>query len=395
MTIPSLKSTNLFKPLQIGNISLKHRVTHLPTTRFRATAEHVPTDLQLKYYTDRSIAPGTLLITEATFVSEKLGLYRNVPGIWNEEQTKAWKTIVDSVHEANSFISIQLWSLGRTGDPKFLKERGLDFIAPSAIYFDEASQKAAEEAGNPIRALTEDEIHDIIYNQFPNAVKNSIKAGFDIVELHSANGYLLEQFLQPTSNQRTDKYGGSIENRTRIVLEIVDNLINNEGIDPKQLAIRLSPFNTYQGSLAEKEPTHPIATYGYLVSELQQRALKGQELAYLSVVQNAGSNVDFINQIWTGKIVKCGFYSTQDDYTNVIKDVEADDRTAIGFGKKFIANPDLVERLSNDQELNAFDASTFYGYTNYGYNTYPTLNEIGKLEIDEEAEKNHFGKALA
>ncbi|KAK6198110.1 NAPDH dehydrogenase [Scheffersomyces amazonensis] len=395
MTITNLKSSNLFKPLQVGNVLLKNRVAHLPTTRARSTPEHVPTDLQLTYYTDRAVSPGTLLVTEATFVSEGLGLYANIPGIWNEKQVQAWKKITDSVHEAGSFISNQLWSLGRVGDPALLKERGLPLVGPSAIYYNERSQKAAEDAGNHIRALTEEEIHDIIYNQFPNAVKNAIKAGFDIVEIHSANGYLLEQFIQPSSNQRTDKYGGSIENRTRIVLEIIDNLLK-EGIDAKKLAIRLSPFNTFQGLLSEKESVHPIASYAYLLSELQRRANDGNELAYISVVENeptGKANVDFFTQIWQGKILRSFAYSSSTDFTNVVKDVEANDRTIIGFGKHFIANPDLVDRLQNGYELTPFDVSTFYSSSNYGYNTYTSYNH--KLDIDVEAEKTHIGKALA
>ncbi|KAK6463111.1 NAPDH dehydrogenase [Scheffersomyces coipomensis] len=396
MTIPSLSQSNLFKPLQVGNVTLNQRIAHLPTTRFRASSEHIPTDLLLKYYTDRSITPGTLLITEATLASEKVGLYANVPGIWNEQQAQAWKKVNDSIHEAGSFVSLQLWALGRAGNPKLLKEKGLDFVAPSPIYHTPESQTQAEEVGNPIREITLDEIHDLIYNQYPNAIKNAIAAGFDIIEFHSANGYLLEQFIDPSSNHRTDKYGGSIENRTRIVLEIIDNLIE-QGIDAKKLAIRLSPFRNVRGHLGEKESVHPIATYGYLVSELQQRANKGHALSYISVIENAAeygiATTDFISQIWKGPIVRAAAYSLANDFSQLVKDVDVDDRTIIGFGRYFISNPDLVDRLKHGYELTPFEAPNFYTNSNLGYNTYPFYNKT--LEYDEETEKAHSGKPLA
>ncbi|KAK6460596.1 NAPDH dehydrogenase [Scheffersomyces coipomensis] len=394
MTVPSLKSTNLFKPIQIGNITLNQRIAHLPTTRFRATAEHVPTDLMLQYYTERSIVPGTLLIGEGTIPSEKLGILPNLPGLWNEQQSKAWKIIIDSVHKNGSFISIQLGTLGRAANPAILKQRGYEYSGASVIYLDEDSKKLAEDVGNPLKELTEDEIHDIVVNQIPNSVKLSLQAGFDIVEIHASSGYLFEQFIHPSSNKRTDKYGGSIENRTRFLLEVIDNLIYNEGIDAKKLAIRLSPYNTFRGSLGENESVHPIVNYGYLVSELQQRANKGHQLGYISVVENTPerSNTDFISQIWQGVIVKSIAFSESFDLNPVVKAVDTDDRTIIGFGRHFIANPDLIERLKNSLDLNPFDPPTFYSGTNLGYNTYSKYGQ--PLEIDQEAEKLHRGKSL-
>ena len=162
--IAALKDTDLFKPLKVGEHTLSNKVVYPPTTRLRALDDHTPSDLELEYYDKRSKYAGSLLITEATFVSEQAGLYSNVPGIWNEKHVKGWKEITDRIHENGSFISSQFWFLGRVGDAQLLKDRGLDFVAPSAIYPDDTTKEKAEAAGNPIRALTEKEIHDIIYD---------------------------------------------------------------------------------------------------------------------------------------------------------------------------------------------------------------------------------------
>ncbi|CUM56351.1 unnamed protein product, partial [Debaryomyces tyrocola] len=315
--IAALKDTDLFKSLKVGEHTLSNKVVYPPTTRFRALNDHTPSDLELEYYDKRSKYPGSLLITEATFVSEQAGLYDNIPGIWNDKHAQAWKEITDRVHENGSFMSSQFWFLGRVGDPQLLKDQGLDYVAPSAIYPDEDHKKKAEAAGNPIRALTEKEIHDIIYDTYTNAAKNAIAAGFDYIELHGAHGYLLDQFLQPATNQRTDKYGGSIENRARFVLELIDHLTTVVGAN--KLAIRISPWATFQGMKADKDSTHAVTTFSYLLHELQKRADNGNELAYVSIVeprvlgildvevsQQVGDNT-FVGQIWKGIILKSGF----------------------------------------------------------------------------------------
>lgn len=302
--------------------------------------------------------------------------------------------------EASSLSNCGLWVV-LVFQASLLKAEGLPLTSSSALYESEKSKEAAEAAGNPVRALTEEEIKDLIYNQYTNAAKNAIEAGFDFLEIHGANGYLVEQFINPSSNTRTDKYGGSIENRARFVLELIDHLISVVGAD--KLAIRLSPFNTFQGMLAEDEAVHPIATFGYIVSELQRRANEGKELAYINVVDGrfnpdgTESALDnkFIDQIWKGIILRGGNYTYDDknNWANVAKDVDQDDRTLIGFGRHFIANPDLVSRLENGHELNAYDRSTFYGHDNNGYNTYPFY---GSSEVvDAEAESKVVPKSLA
>lgn len=399
MTRAALKETSLFQPLQVGDVTLKHRVSHLPTTRMRATSEHVPTDLQLKYYEDRASVPGTLLVTEATFISEEAGLYAKVPGIWSEAQTQAWKKIVDAVHAKGSYISLQLWALGRTANPALLKERGHRFVGPSALYVDEKSKKDAETIGNPIHALTEDEVRDYVYRQYDNAARNAASAGFDFVEVHAANGYLLEQFLNPSSNQRTDKYGGSVENHARFALEVVDHIVSILGAS--KVGIRLSPYINIQGLRGEDEPIHPIVLHGYLLDQLQRRAASGKQLAYVSIVdrvtegeKNVHFDIGFIQKIWKGILLRGGSYTDDDtNWSLVAKTVGFDDRTLVGFGRHFIANPDLVERLAHGHDLNSYDRSTFYSDHNYGYNTYGWFGEDN--DVNKEKELKRVGVALA
>ncbi|EPY52257.1 hypothetical protein SPOG_04985 [Schizosaccharomyces cryophilus OY26] len=341
-----LEQSNLFKPITVGKNTLDQRVAFAPTTRFRAADDHTPSDLMLQYYSDRAQAPGSLLITEATFISPRAGLYPNIPGIWNDKHVQGWKKITDAVHAKGSYMACQFWFLGRVGSPELLKKHGLDLISPSALYQSEESKKAAEAAGNPVRALTEEEIKGIIYEDYKNAAINAMEAGFDYVEIHSAHGYMLDQFLQPATNQRTDNYGGSIENRARIVLEIIDLL--SDTIGAEKLAIRLSPWIKFQGMKAEEDTVHPITTFSYVVNELQKRANDGKQLAYLSIVEprvqalldanwsdNVGSN-DFIKKLWKGAILQTGNYTYDSpEFKGLKADVNGDDRTMIGFSRYF------------------------------------------------------------
>ncbi|CUM57922.1 unnamed protein product, partial [Debaryomyces tyrocola] len=353
--VSPLKETDLFKPVKVGQHTLTNKVTFAPTTRNRALEDHTPSDLELEYYDKRSKFPGSLLITEATFVSEQGGLYANVPGIWNDKQVNAWKKITDKVHENGSFISCQFWFLGRVADPKLLKEHGLDLVSSSALYPNDDFKKKAEAAGNPLRALKEDEVHDLIYEVFPNAARKAMAAGFDYIELHSAHGYLLDQFLQPATNERTDKYGGSVENRARFLLELIDHLITIVGAD--RLAIRISPWAKFQGMKAEQDSTHPITTFSYLLHELQKRADNGNEFAYVSIVEpRVQGNLDvdkseqkgdnnFVGQIWKGIILKSGNYTYDAPHFKTLLNDISDNRTLVGFSRYYTSNPDLVKRL--------------------------------------------------
>ena len=393
--ISPLGDTPMFKPIKVGKNTLSHRIFFPPTTRTRALEDHTPSNLALRYYGERTKFSGTLVITEGTFPFAQGGLLEGVPGIWTERHTQAWKEIVKKVHENKSFISLQMWNLGRTGDPALLKQAGKPFLAPSAIYFDDESKKAAEAAGNPLRAMTEDEIKDQIYKYYDQAAKNALEAGFDYIELHAAHGYLLHQFIESASNQRTDKYGGSIENRARFVLELVDHMISIVGAD--RLGIRLSPWATFQGMPSVHGEIHPLTTYSYILSELEKRAQKGDRLAYVSLVEprvNGNLDVDkqeqvgsnaFAEDVWKGTILKAGNYTYDaPHFSHAITDLK-NDRTLVGFSRYHISNPDLVYKLQKGLELNPYDRSTFYGRDDYGYNTYPTHDETKR--DDEEAKQ--------
>ncbi|KAG5417457.1 hypothetical protein I9W82_005091 [Candida metapsilosis] len=398
VSVDALGETKLFHSIQVGKNKLAQRIAHAPTTRLRSTADNVPTDLQLQYYKDRAQKDGTLLITEATYVSEGgIGL-PHTPGLWNDTQAKAWKQITDAIRQQGSFSSVQLWHLGRTASPTVLKQRGLPFVGPSAVYTSEESEKEAKESGNELRALTKEEIEHLINEEFPNAARKALDAGFDYVELHSAHGYLLSQFLNPVSNQRTDEYGGSIENRARLLLSIIDKLIPIVGAH--KLGIRFSPWATFQVSEPEGEEIH-----SYILRELQKRADEGNELAYLSYVEPRvsgivdvkaddikGSNA-FVSKIWKGVMIKAGNYTYDaPKFNDLIRDIE-NDRTLVAWCRFFTSNPDLVNRLKNGYPLQHYDRDNFYQQYDWGYNTWNNYGETKKY--DEEAEKKRIGKPLA
>ncbi|KAK6461919.1 NADPH dehydrogenase [Scheffersomyces coipomensis] len=397
-----LKDTSVFKSIKVGQNELAHRIVYVPTTRFRALEDHTPSDLELKYYGDRSEYPGSLIITEGTFVSDQGSGYTNVPGIFTDKHVKAWKQITDKVHSNGSFISAQLWFLGRVATPQVFKQKGLDIVAPSAIFESEYSENKAKKVGVKIRALTIPEIKHLIYDTYTNAAKKAIEAGFDYIELHSAHGYLLDQFLHPVTNKRTDEYGGSVENRARFTLELIDQL--SKVVGANKVAIRLSPWANTQGILAHEDVIHPITTFSYLINELQKRKLAGQELAYISIVEprvsglidvdaedQQGTN-EFVYQIWKGKIVKAGKYTYDAPEFKSIQNDTADDRTLVGFSRYYISNPDLVYKLKNGLELNDYDRSSFYGKSNWGYNTYNRHEE--NSNYDKEKESKVFPRAL-
>ncbi|KAG7880276.1 hypothetical protein KL905_002945 [Ogataea polymorpha] len=380
----SLASSNLFKPIKVGKVELKNRLVFAPTTRYRASKDFVPTDSMLKYYEQRAENNGGLLTAEATYVDFNFGLYPFTPMIKTPAQVAAWAKIIEAVHKQGSYFSIQLWHLGRAADPKFNKEKGVPFVAPSAIYLDQDSEKAAREAGNELRELTIPEIEAIV-KEFAAAAKRAIhEAKADFIELHSAHGYLLDQFIQPNINKRTDKYGGSIENRARLVLEVVDACI--EAVGAEHVGIRLSPYAKFQGSEGVDSEINPIASFGYILSELEKRARDGNRLAYVSVVEpRVSGNVDsndqrkfdtsWIREIWKGILFRAGGYLKENEQS-LEHDVNQDDRTLIGVSRYYTSNPDLVERLKKGLSLTPYDRSRFYNHSsNDGYLTWPKYGE--------------------
>lgn len=401
MTVTSLENTNLFKPLKLTNeITLQNRLVLPPLTRNRATIDSVPSDLQLQYYDSVSKEPGTLIISEATSITPDSGAWKYVPGIWNDRQAAAWKTIVDKVHANKSFFALQLFHSGAAGQVEVLAEQGYPFKGPSdGAYTEEGKLQDAIKYNKPLKGLSVDEIHDIV-KQFGELAAKAVEvSGFDIVEIHSANGYLLDEFFQAKTNKRTDEYGGSIENRARFVLEIADEVISRIGIE--KTALRLSPWSTYNGMEAAAADPHPVVTYGYVAHELQKRVNKAREegkgngFAYLSLVEprihgavdsdkgatNESNN--FIELIYDGYLVKAGNYGKNKE--QLIESVK-DDRTLIAIGRQYISNPDLHYRLKNDLELTPYDRSTFYVNNNWNYSTYGRYGE-GNLYEKDVAEK--------
>lgn len=392
-----LKDTVIFKPITVGKNKLLNRIVFAPSTRFRALSDHSPSDLQLEYYDQRSKVPGTLLIVEGTLVSPKTGSYKSVPAIYTEKHAREWKKITDKVHENGSFMSVQLWGLGRVADPVQTKKEGQKLKAPSALYESARLEKQAKQAGNEIEAYTTEEVDELV-EEYAKAAKLSVAAGFDYLELHAAHGYLFNQFFAPSSNRRTDKYGGSLENRARFLLKVIDRM--SEEVGSEKVAVRLSPWATVQGIQAQREEEHPITTYSYILHELQKRADAGRPIAYVSIVEPrvsgifdvdekdiAGDN-DFVKNVWKGVVLKAGNYTYDaPEFKLLLEDTE-DGRTLVGFSRYFISNPDLVARLRDGRELNPYDRKTFYHSSNYGYNTYNKYGET--LQIDVEAEKKRY-----
>ncbi|CCK72692.1 alkene reductase KNAG_0L00690 [Huiozyma naganishii CBS 8797] len=384
----ALKDANLFKPIKVGAMELDHRVVMAPLTRMRALhPNHIPNEeLTPLYYDQRSKAPGTLIITEATFISAQAGGYDNAPGIWSEEQVAVWKKIFAKIHGNNSFVFVQLWNLGRQAIPSAMARDGLRYDSASDdLYIDEETKKAAFDAGIKQHGITKSEIKQYIA-EYVHAAKNSIEAGADGVEIHSANSYILNQFLDPISNHRTDEYGGSIENRARFSLEVVDALIN--AIGAERVGIRFSPFGKYGGMSGSDDP-QVYELYSYLLDQLESRAQFGNRLAYVHLMEPRVTNAsleegqgedlehsnDFAYEHWKGPIIRSGTFAINPDITKRV----VDDRTLIAYGRYFISTPDLPHRLAEGLPLNKYDRPTFYAPSAVGYTDYPTYEEALKL----------------
>ncbi|GMF04236.1 unnamed protein product [[Candida] boidinii] len=400
-----IAESNLFKTIKVGDVELKNRLVGLPTTRLRSNADMVPTDLMKQYFSDRSKENGSLLITEGITVDKKYGFYPNNPGLYNDRQAEAWKQIIDEVHGNGSFLSLQLLVVGRGAMIPVVKAAGIDTIyGPSAIPMSEEADKEAKEAGITLKALTIEDIEEL-KKSFVKSAKYAIDAGADFVEIHAANGFLISQFLEPESNQRTDKYGGSVENRTRIVLEIIESLVSN-GIPYSKIAIRFSPYSVYQNLKAWDSAVNPIVTYGYLLSEFEKMRKEGNSLAYVSFIEptvladddttNANHNTSWVSEIWTGPLIRGGAYLTNTpDYSVLINTVNSNDRTLIGASRYFTSNPDLVNRLRNSYNLTKYDRPSFYGNDNHGYNTWQVYgDELKGLKLDDAVDKK-VGTPLA
>ena len=355
-------ATTLSTPLRIGRMALNHRIVMAPLTRFRADDTHTHTDLAVQYYSQRSAVPGSLLITEATFISPRAGHFPNVPGIYTPDQIAAWKRVTDAVHSNNSHIFLQLWALGRADTPEEVLKEGHELVSSGDIPMD--SNLPAP------RPLTESEIKQYV-EDYAQAARNAIEAGFDGVEIHGANGYLIDQFLQSVSNNRTDSYGGSVENRSRFALEVTDAVVNAVGQD--RVGIRFSPWSSFQGMLMPD----PVPQFTHVATELSTRY---PNMAYIHGVEGriAGNadiasahTVDFLHDAWgrDRPFLRAGGYKPTTAAELVEK--KGNENSAVVIGRYFISNPDLPERILKGYELEPYDRSLFYnrkeakGYTDY------------------------------
>jgi N-ethylmaleimide reductase len=363
---------HLFSPLKVGPYQLKHRVALAPLTRLRAEKPSLaPRPLNAEYYAQRATSGG-LLIAEASAVMASGFGHPGVPCIYNEPQVEGWKKVVDAVHAKGAFIFLQLWHVGRVSHSSFQPGGALP-IAPSAVAIaDDLKTSTADgkiASYETPRALDTDEIPGIVA-AYKQAARNALAAGFDGVEIHGANGYLVEQFLQSRSNLRTDRYGGSIENRARFLLEVTQAAIDVWGAS--RVGVRLSPYGIANGS-GEAEP---MPLYKYAIEQLNPLGL-----AYLHFIeprssgagraevnwQGVPSAMVLYRPIWKGVLIAAGGF-TDEAAEAAIAEGHAD---AIAFGRIFISNPDLPLRLQHGYPLTPYDRKTFYGGDVAGYTDYP------------------------
>lgn len=363
-------TAKLFTPLKVGALTLPNRVFMAPLTRLRSIEPgDIPTPLMAEYYRQRASAG--LIITEATQVSFQAKGYAGAPGLHTQEQLNAWKKITQGVHDEGGHIAVQLWHVGRISHNSLQPDQQAP-VAPSAIAADTRTT-IRDESGAWVRvpcstprALETEEIPGIV-NDFRQATANAREAGFDYVELHAAHGYLLHQFMSPASNQRTDQYGGSIENRTRLTLEVVDATAAEW--DAERIGIRISPLGPFNG-LDNGEDQEEAALY--LIDELNKR-----NIAYLHISEPdwAGGKPyseafrAAVRARFNGVIVGAGAYTAEKAGSLIQKGLI----DAVAFGRSYISNPDLVARLQQRAPLNEPDGDTFYGGGAKGYTDYPTL----------------------
>ena len=353
---------NLFEPVRMGELALANRIVMAPLTRCRASAGRVPNALMAEYYAQR--AGAGLIISEATCISAQGIGYPDTPGIWSEEQVSGWIKITDAVHAAGGRIVLQLWHVGRVSHPNYLN--GELPVAPSAIapLGHVRLLRPQLEYVTP-RALDIAEIPGII-EDYRKAAVNAQRAGFDGVEVHGANGYLLDQFLQDGSNKRTDIYGGPIENRARLMLEVTDAVISVWGAG--RVGMHLAP----RGDSHSMGDSDPVSTFGYVAEQLGQRGI-----AFIFTRESlaADSISPELKRRFGGMLIANEAFDP-DTARQLVATGEAD---AVSFGKLFISNPDLPARLQANAPLNPFDPDTFYGYglpdPKSGYTDYPALGK--------------------
>ncbi|MGB3221428.1 MAG: alkene reductase [Desulforhopalus sp.] len=355
---------NLFTPLQLGPIQLKNRMIMAPLTRGRAGESRIPNDLMKTYYTQRATAG--LIITEATAISEDGYGWLGAPAIYNDDQQQGWREITSSVHKEGGRIFLQLWHMGRVSHPDF--QNGQVPVGPSPIAA--AGETTTPQGKKPYvtpKALTEKDMQRVV-KKYAEATERSLEAGFDGVEIHSANGYLLDQFLRDGSNQRDDEYGGSIENRIRFPLQVVDAVV--KVASKERVGLRISPVNPFN----DMKDSNPKELFTLYSAELAKR-----EIVYLHVLEALPGHflyaegqepvLKYIRESFPGTLIVNGGYDLQ-----ISNDLLASNGAdAVAFGTLFIANPDLVQRFRKEAELNTPDTATFYTAGAKGYTDYPFM----------------------
>ncbi|TVY60772.1 Chanoclavine-I aldehyde reductase easA [Lachnellula suecica] len=352
--------SKLFQSLQVGKIKLDHRIIMAPLTRLRADNEHVQLPIAVEYYSQRASVPGTLIITEATVISPAHSGFPHAPGLWTDAQIAAWKNITNAVHARKCSIFCQLVAPGRAAvvdSRPLLSSSATGMTADSAIPHE----------------MTPDQILSCI-SDFKQAAKNAMLAGFDGVEVHGANGYLVDQFIQDNCNKRSDSWGGGVANRARLALEIVAALVDAVGAD--RVGFRISPFSLFQGM----KMADPIPQFSYLVERLKQH-----RLAYLHVIESRVNNnidvektdsINFILDIWgtTSPLFVAGGY-TPENAVLAVDDEYKNYNVAVVFGRHFLANPDLPYRIKHGLPLNKYHRASFYtpllpvGYIDYPFSS--------------------------
>ncbi|XHR28835.1 MAG: alkene reductase [Chthoniobacteraceae bacterium] len=352
-----MSQPTLFDPVQIGDLHLPNRIVMAPLTRCRSGKERIPNDLMVEYYRQRSGAG--LILSEATSITPQGVGYPDTPGIWSQEQVEGWRKVTAAVHHSGGHIALQLWHVGRVSDPIY--HNGALPVAPSAI-----ALSGHVRLVRPLRpyvtprALELNEIPGII-EAYRQGALNAKEAGFDAVEIHGANGYLLDQFLHDGSNHRTDLYGGSIENRARLLLEVTDAVVSVWGAG--RVGVHLAP----RGDSQDMADSNPLATFTYVARELGKR-----KIAFICAREKLGPDRH-------GPVLKKEFGGvwianelfTRETATEVLAAGEAD---AVAFGIPYLANPDLPVRFALEAPLNEPDKETFYGEGPKGYTDYPFLN---------------------
>ncbi|MEP0071850.1 MAG: alkene reductase [Marinomonas sp.] len=350
----------LFNPVKLGDLTLPNRFVMAPLTRTRAP-NHQPNALMAEYYSQR--ASTGLLIAECTMVTENTSAFGDDPGIYSPEQIKGWKLTTEAVHKADGRIFLQIWHAGRAAHP--LLNGGKEPVAPSAIAIE--GDTHTPEGKKPYtvpRALTVSEIKAIV-GDFRQAAVNAKEAGFDGVEIHGANGYLIDQFLRDSANQRTDEYGGSFENRARFLREVIEAVTDVMGSG--RVGLRLSPLNSFQ-SMKDSDPVDLIR---YLADMLNR-----YDLAYLHLMRadffglQQADVVPAAREVYKGHLMVNMGYSPEEAH-QVLENKQAD---SVAFGTSILANPDFVERVKQGAELNQPDQTTFYTPGEKGYTDYPFLN---------------------